>query len=1059
MSLARRSVSRPVTVTMVTVAIVVFGVVGFGRLSVDLLPELSYPTITIRTEMGNAAPVEVENLLSRAVEQAVGVVNNVQRVTSVSRTGVSEVLVEFGWGTRMDFAAMDVREKLEMLDLPDAAGRPVVLRYDPGLEPVLRVALTGVDDLFMLRDLAEDDLRRNIETVDGVAAVEVRGGLEEEILVEVDPLRLSQLGLGAEDLAGRIAAENVNVTGGSLEEGETEFLVRTLAEVVRLEDLRKIPIRPGSGAVLKLGDLATVKRSSKDRDLIIHVNGREGLELAVYKEAGANTVGVVTAIRKRLSQLESSLKQRFGGLHVITISDQSKFIRQAIDEVLGAAWKGGLLAVAILYLFLGSARPTLVIGLVIPISIVASFLMMFLAGVSINIMSLGGLALGVGMLVDNAIVVIEAIHRRWETAPEEIAAERAAAGAEEVGSALFASTLTTVAVFVPVLFVTGIAGQLFVDQALTVSFSLLASLVAALTLIPMLSGIEVVKAIPAMEGDKEGGWLARGAERLLTLILGAIGWLVAMPLKLLRLILAPARWIVQSAILGLQWAYPVLLGWALRWRFIVLLGAILLLWATARIAPSLGRELLPEMSQGQFVAHLELTPGTSLETTERLSGRLEREIGELAGVDSVVALVGASSSGGAAGQQIRENLARLYIRLGPGIRGSAELQVMALVRGLLAHKPGLEARLERPSALSTRVPLELEIRGRHLPTLARVAEDLAERIRGIPGLTDVETSAEGGIPEVQILPDRQKLRRLGLDVRTIADRLGGAIEGEIATEIWRGDRKIPVRVRARREDRHDASDVSNLPVADSNGIPILAESVADLRLGLGPVEILRANLERLHKVGASVTGRPYSEVLADVEEVVAETSPSPGVRITIAGQSDDLAASLQSLLFAAGLALFLVYLVMASQFESFLLPLVIIVSVPLALVSVVAVLWATSTPVSVVALLGVILLSGIIVNNAILLADKSVRLRREGRGRDEALIEAGTVRLRPILMTTATTVLGLLPMAVGLGDGAELRAPMAFVVIGGLVGGTILTLVVIPCLLRVIDWKTGGHKA
>ena len=511
MRLVDFSIRRPVTVFIFALAAVVFGVVAFGNLAVDLLPDISYPSISVRTELTGAAPIEIESLVTKPIEDAVGVVNNVNKVTSSSRADTSEVTLEFAWGTNMDFAALDVRERLDVVRLPLDAEKPVLLRYDPSLDPIVRIGLYGDTDLVRMRLVAEEEVKRSLERIDGVAAVLVSGGLEEEIQVEIDERRLASLGLSVEQVIARLASENINLTGGRLREGQTEYLVRTINEFLRAEDMESIVIDRSQGAIIRLTDVARVYKGHREREIVTRIGGQETVEIAVYKEGGTNTVAVAGAVLAGVEAVRADLQKLDPRLRLERITDQAGYIQQSVQEVLDTAIIGGSLAILVLYLFLRSLKTTSIIGISIPVSVVATFFLMYSSGISLNIMSLGGLSLGVGMLVDNSIVVLEAIQRKRQQGMSEIEAARA--GASEVGTAVIASTMTTVCVFVPIVFVEGIAGQLFGDQALAVTFSLIVSLAVALTVIPMLASRHVDLSETAEEREIGRGQSGRRRRR------------------------------------------------------------------------------------------------------------------------------------------------------------------------------------------------------------------------------------------------------------------------------------------------------------------------------------------------------------------------------------------------------------------------------------------------------------------------------------------------------------------------------------------------------------------
>ena len=601
---------------MLMVAIVAFGCVGFSRLSVNLLPDITYPTITVRTEYEGVAPLEIERLISEPVEGLVGVVSNVNRVSSISRPGVSDVVVEFGWDTNMDFASLDIREKLDLSNLPRDAGKPILLRFDPSLDPIMRLAFYGRLSLMEMRRVAEERLRPDLESLEGVAAVRINGGLEEEIQVEVETQRLAHLGIPISQITNRLNAENVNLTGGVLKDGEAEFLVRTLNEFKSIDDIGEIIIGQIDRAPIKLKDVSRVFRGHRERDLVTRINGREGVEVAVYKEGDANTVQVSKAIQERLDGFleENASLLQDSGMEVVF--NQATFIQQAVDEVLDTAIIGGILAVIILFLFLRDLKSTTIIGLSIPLSVIATFFLMFASDITLNIMSLGGLALGVGMLVDSSIVVLENVQRYRDAGDPPLLAARK--GTSEVGKAVIAATMTTICVFVPIVFVEGVAGQLFRDQALTVTYSLVASLIVALMLIPMLSSL-TMRSLSDEESARPDGVAVRGPALLLRLvgaILSGLG-------RLVSLLLTPLYWLFDILFGAIRAAYPPGLRWCLGHRLLALPAFAALSALVLFQAQHLGVELIPEMSQGEFVVSVEMPVGTPLTVTESTIRDLE----------------------------------------------------------------------------------------------------------------------------------------------------------------------------------------------------------------------------------------------------------------------------------------------------------------------------------------------------------------------------------------------------------------------------------------------------
>ena len=1036
MKLIDFSTSRRVTVAMLMVAVIAFGLVGFDRLAVNLLPDITYPTITIRTEYSGVAPAEIERLVAEPIEGLVGVVNSVIRVSSVSRPGLGDVIVEFAWGTDMDFASLDIREKLDLVQLPVDAGKPVLLRYDPALDPIMRVALHGGGNLMELRRLCEDRLRLDLESLKGVAAVRVEGGLEEEIQVELETMRLADLGIPISDVTSRLAAENVNLTGGLLKDGEAEFMVRTLNEFRNVAEIGEIVVGQVGAASLKLNDVGRVVRGHRERDVIARINGAEGVEVAIFKEGDANTVQVSAGVQQRLAEFEESNEALLGGAQVEVVFDQAKFIRQAVEEVLNTAAIGGALAIVILYMFLRNLSSTVIISLSIPISVVATFFLMYGADVSLNIMSLGGLALGVGMLVDNSIVVLESVQRYLDRGMGVLEAARR--GSSEVGRAVVAATITTVCVFLPIVFVEGVAGQLFKDQALTVTFSLVTSLLVALMLIPMLSSLSLQRGGPSLArsgaADHAVRWPAavlRGAGK----VFAAIG-------TVLRLLFGPLLWGFDRLYAGLSRVYPRFLQWCLVHRPTVLLVAVVVAAGVLYRAQSMGLDLIPEMSQGEFLVDLEWPAGTPLEATAVRVAAIDNQVRQLEGVATVFGTVGASGESGGYADEKKEHMAQLQVRLQEPFDAGDENALMERVRRILMEVPDLEHKFARPSYFSFRTPVEVEVYGYNSQTLRSLSETVAERLAGIEGLVDIRSTAAGGQPEVQALFDRIRVAEIGTTVQAIGNLLRNKVQGDVATELTRQDRKIDIRVRAVEPERRNLDDLRQMTVSPpAYPVAVPLESVASLKVVEGPAEIRRIDQERVAVVGANLDGRGLGSVVEDIEAALAELAVPEGFSIDIGGQNEEMVRSFDSMKFALLLAVFLVYLVMASQFESLLHPLVIMCTIPLGLVGSALALLLTGQTVSVVVLIGLIMLAGVVVNNAIVLVDYVNHLRRqEGVAKMEALVQAGSVRFRPILMTTSTTVLALLPMALGLGEGAEVRAPMAITVIGGLLLSTVLTL-------------------
>ncbi len=1089
MKIIETSIRRRVTIAMFTLAVVLFGFVSFTRLKLNLLPELSYPTLTIRTEYAGAAPAEIENLISKPLEETVGVVKNVGKVSSISRTGQSDVILEFAWGTDMDYAILEVREKLDSLELPLEAKRPTILRFDPSLDPIMRLGFYRADEkadekadgkasetagnkkavaagfdeegLKYLRRFADEEIKKELESTLGVAAVKISGGLEDEIQVLVDQGKLAKLNIPVGDVGALLGAENVNLSGGRLEEGTRQFLVRTLNQFQSVKEMEDVILTTIDNAPVYLKDIATLRHGYKERQAIIRHEGKEAVEIAIYKEGDANTVAVGRAVDKRLEDMRKALPK---GCKLVKVYDQSVFITSAVQEVINAAIIGGLLAVLILYFFLRNFWTTIIISLSIPVSVIATFNLMYGSDLTLNIMSLGGIALGIGMLLDNSIVVLENIARHRSKGKDSTAAARDGAG--EVSGAVLASTLTTIAVFFPLVFVKGIAGQLFSDQALTITFSLLASLVVALTLIPMLAAMqgrtkkkEKIDAADSLPEPKTG--IGRVIRKVKTVIFTTIpSFLISLLLRLVRGISKGVLFLLKPVLNGftglyngVESRYPRVLTWALGHKGLVIFVALVLFGLSALLVPQLGVELIPQLSQGEFRVEFRLPPGTPLERTDKMIAGVQAETAKLDHVSTAFSVSGSGNRMDANPDQGGENWGEMSVVMKPGLDRIYEQEAIRAIRKRMERLPGLQYKFYRPTLFTFRTPVEIEVVGYDLDKLKEISQSIARKMEESGRFADVKSTMEQGYPEICIRFNREKAARLGVPVYLIADRVVNKIRGNVATRYSWHDRKIDVLVRARETDRSSIADIGRLIVNPESPHPVTLDAVADITEETGPGEIRRIGQERVALVTANINFGDLGAAAVEIDGIVGKIRTPRDMTVSQVGQNEEMTVSFESLRFALLLAIFLVYLVMASQFESFIHPLVIIFSIPLALIGAVFALWVTGSTISVVVFIGLILLAGIVVNNAIVLIDLINQLRESGMKKELAIVEAGRSRLRPIVMTVFTTVLGLLPMAIGMGDGAEVRAPMAITVIGGLTVSTLLTLVVIPVVYSLMDRK------
>ena len=1098
MSLVEFATRRRVTVAMITLTFVLFGLIALRDLKVNLLPDLSYPTLTVRTEYTGAAPSEIETLITEPVEEAVGVVKNLRKLKSISRTGQSDVVLEFAWGTDMDQASLEVRDKLDVLRLPLEAKAPVLLRFNPSTEPVMRLVLTTPEklsgseqaELMRLRRYADNELKKKLEPVDGVAAVKIAGGLEDEVQVLVDADRLAQLNLAPNLVIDRLRQENVNISGGRIEEGSERYLVRTVNQFTDLGQMRDLLVANVDGVPVHLRDVATVTQGYKEREAVIRFKGREAVELAIYKEGDANTVAAADAVRKMLERLqqtgagggtgapgakpvENAAQARPGayvidGIAVQTIEDQSKFIRNALHEVKKEAVIGGLLSILIIFFFLRDGWSTFVIGLSLPVSIIATFFFMDRLGLSLNVMSLAGLALATGMVVDDSIVVLESIAKARERGLGVLQA--AVAGTREVSMAVVASTLTTVAVFFPLVFVEGVAGQLFKDQALTVSIALMISLVVSLTLIPMLSSVKAKAPLafppeaahpdwtPSNKVARAAAVAGRGAKRGVGLGVFATSFAFITGGRLFALTIGNALAGLGRILLipyesAAAW-YRDMLPRALQRPWLILGSAAAAFVVSLGIASTLGTDLIPQLAQDRFEMTAKLPPGTQLRETDALVRAVQQAHDADPDVEALYGVSGTGTRLDANPTESGDNVAKLSVVLGEHYSKQTESEVTERMRATMARYPDIAVKFGRPQLFSFSTPMEIELRGQDIEALQRAGRRLAELLQSSPHFADVKSSVEQGYPEVQIRFDQERAAALGLTSRQIADQVVRQVRGEVATRYSFRDRKIDVLVRGQEKNRASVDDIRRTIVNPQSDRPVTLAAVADVVETVGPSEIHRADQTRVALVSSNLRGVDLGTAVKEVQQLVRENPLGADIRLAFGGQSEELDSSIRSLLFAFGLAIFLVYLVMASQFESLLHPFVIMFSVPLAMVGAVLALWMSRSPVSVVVFIGLILLVGIVVKNAIVLVDKVNQLREEGVAKRLAICQGAESRLRPSVMTTLCTLFGFAPLAFFGGEGAEVRAPMAITVIGGLAVSTLLTLVVIPIMYDRLDRKS-----
>ncbi|KVX01465.1 efflux RND transporter permease subunit [Shewanella frigidimarina] len=1067
MSIINTSVKRPVTVWMFMFAVMLFGMVGFSRLAVKLLPDLSYPSVTIRTAYDGAAPVEIEQLVSKPIEEAVGVVKGLRKISSISRSGMSDVVLEFEWGTNMDMASLEVREKIDTIELPLDINKPLLLRFNPNLDPIMRLAFSvpnaDAEQLKQMRTFADEELKRRLEALSGVAAVRLSGGLEQEVHIELNQQKLSQLNLNADQVKRRINEENINLSAGKVIQGDKEYLVRTLNQFNSLDELGQVIIYRDGQTLVRLSDIAVISDAYKERSDITRIGEVESIELAIYKEGDANTVAVAQKLRSELEKINQANEHN----KLKVIYDQSEFIESAVNEVTSAALFGSLLAMLVIYLFLRDIIATLIISISIPFSVIATFNMMYFADISLNIMSLGGIALAIGLLVDNAIVVLENIDRYKSQGMSKV--EAAVTGCKEVSGAIFASTLTTLAVFVPLVFVDGIAGALFADQALTVTFALLASLFVALTAIPMLASRQGFTSLPqpieVAKKPKPTSRKGKVAYYLLAVLSFPFKLLFSyLPSGLLTAIIVISRFVssvfgllLKPICAGFNYLYRIVesiyfrvLHHALRHQVLTIVLALLVTLASSSLLPKLSVELIPPMNQGEFYVEVLLPPGTEVSETDAVLQQLALSIKDREDVKHAYSQAGSGGLMTSDTARGGENWGRLQVVLADPLAFNAVSQVL---RNTAKNIPELEAQIEHPELFSFKTPLEIELSGYDLAQLKQSADQLVNALSDSDRFSDINTTLRDGQPEISIRFDHARLAALGMDAPTVANRIAQRVGGTIASQFTVRDRKVDILVRSELSERDQISDIESLIINPNSAQPIPLSAIATIDLQIGPSAINRISQQRVAIVSSNLAYGDLSEAVIEAQQILAKQQLPSSIQARFGGQNEEMEHSFDSLKIALVLAIFLVYLVMASQFESLLHPLLILIAVPMAVAGSIVGLFITGTHLSVVVFIGLIMLAGIVVNNAIVLVDRINQLRQEGIDKLTAINDAAQSRLRPIMMTTLTTTLGLLPMAIGIGDGSEVRAPMAITVIFGLSMSTLLTLLVIPALYALFDRK------
>jgi HAE1 family hydrophobic/amphiphilic exporter-1 len=1027
MKLSAIAVSRPVTTGMFFLAVLVLGLISLSRLAIDQLPDVVRPSVSVITVYEGAAPEIVERIVTDPLEKALATIDGVTEVRSSSSEENSVVTVDFDWGTNVELAAIDVREKVNdtLRHLPEEIEPPRINKYDPASQPIMYLNLTAQGKLSSreLRHYADSTLLYQLQRIPGVASIDIWGGKEREIQVMVDRSRLEATGISLGRVLDAVKQANITRVGGHLESGRTDYVVRPLGEFRSLAEIEGLRLTPNDEMPVYVKDVAEVQDGIKEELTSTRVNRAPGLVLAIRRQSGSNTVAVSDRVQAELPSLRAQLPPE---MQLNLMFDRAKFIRLSIANVENSALFGGFIAIFVLLFFLRSLRPTIVIALAIPLAVVATFILMYQSQLTLNWMSLSGLALGIGMLVDNSVVVLENIFRHRQQGVER---KRAAIiGSHEVGMAIAASTLTTLCVFLPLIFIQGMMGIIFQELALTVAFSLVASLLIALTLVPMLSSKWLSQLSPHATG--------RG----------------------LRYRLA-ALW--EGSLTAIEAVYHRLLSLVMRHRAIVMIACLAILGLSVPMYNQLGSELLPSVDEGMMYIRLEMPVGTRMDITDRVLADIEQTVYETApDVQAMFARTGLMFQGGGG-----THTGFVWLRLKDlSQRQLALAEVISMLQRKLSNYPGAEIRIvERPSDVARLLGsgrterLEVDIFGFDLHRSRELAQMLAKQIKGLEGVSYVRLNVDDSRPEIQMLIDRQRADAVGVSIDTILQSIETSMAGTVASKYREGRDEYDIRVRLQETDRSEVADLDRIFVMASGGkVPLRSLTVS--KPGTGPVVIERRGQERAVTVQAGMNGkRDFGSIAADVEHLLATVSIPQGFQVKMGGERAEQQQSNQNVVLTVVLAILLVYMIMAALFESLLHPFVILFTVPFAVIGGILMLWLTGTNVSIPVYIGALMLIGVAVNNGIVMVDYTNQLRQSGLDVITATQQGAVTRLRPVLITTMTTILALIPMAIGAGEGGEVWAPLGRVVVGGLSVSMLFTLFFIPSLYSVIEEFRARH--
>ena len=1004
------SIRRPVFATMVIMSFMVLGVVSLTRLGIDLFPDVNFPFVNISVVYPGASPEEVETLVTRPIEDAVAGINGVKRVISTSTESLSRVGLELRLEVDPQAAAAEVREKVAAIRyrLPEQIEDPTIVRFDVAALPIMTFAVGSAQRSDITRRQVEDDLKPLLEQIDGVAAVEVNGGEVREIQVELDPGRLEALGLPVAAVAEKLAAENLDLPGGQMRRAGQTISLRTKGEFITIDEIENVILRSDGGSTVRVHDVGRVLDGFEERTSTTRLDGVDAVSFSVKKQSGANTAAIAERVHAALARVGPSFPQ----LQIRTVHDDSEFIRENVAQVREAIIFGAAMAVLVIFVFMRDWRSTLITALALPTSVISTFFFMWIAGFTINMMTLMALSLVIGILIDDAVVVRENIYRHMEHGEDAMTAARV--GTAEIGLAVMATTFTILAVFLPVGFMTGIVGQFFKSFALTIAFAVAMSLFVAFTLDPMLSS-RFVRYVPPEERLRTRA--GRLFERL------------------------------GRAYDSLDRGYHRVLAVALNnpWKSLAVASAVFFISLSS--VTIMGTEFVPAEDRGEFQVIVELPPGTSFDESVANVARVEQAVRKIPEVTQIFSTVGADG-------QVRASTLRVKVtKKEQRERGIGEIKDQ--VRAFLSDMAFVDGKVADPEFMQGapyEPPINVFVRGNDLPTLQRVASEIEAKARQSPGAVDISSNLEGGQPEVVARVNRSLAADLGFSVGDIAAQLRGMVEGIVPTRLRDGDREHDIRVRLAPEYRNDPAAVLRTPLYSPTGAAVRTSDVVAFAPEVGPSNIDREQRRRQAKIGIDLApGYALGDVTAEVERAVSSVSMPATFEWGFAGDVELMQESAAAMGLALILAVAFIYIVLASQFESFLQPMIIMLSLPLALVGALLLLLATGKNLGMPAMIGVVMLMGLVTKNAILLVDYTNQLRREGRPLKDALLSAGPVRLRPIVMTTVAMILGMLPSAMGSGDGSEFRAPIAIATIGGLLTSTLLTLVVVPVAYLLLE--------